>query len=68
MGKNIFEVQEAQNSFFLIKNQLGSRRIDLMRPDTQHIQLESQVFIGNSYIAVGMRNTNQVMLFDQKTL
>jgi hypothetical protein len=52
MGKNIFEIHESKNYFFLIKNQLSSRRIDVMRLDTEQSQRQSQLLIGNSYIAI----------------
>jgi hypothetical protein len=35
MGKSIFEVKEAKNSFFMISNHYGNKRIDIMRVDTE---------------------------------
>lgn len=68
IGKNIFEVREGKNSYFLIQDQYASRRVDLMRIDTEVNLREDQKIIGNKFVAVKLRHTNQYLLFDQASL
>ena len=63
VGKNLYEVREAKNSFFLIQNQLGSRRIDLMKIEQEMSFREDQILIANKYIGIKFKFTDHYMLF-----
>lgn len=58
-------MKEAKNNYFLIKNQLGSRRIDMMRADQEQSLRAELLLIGNSYIALKFKFMEHYMLFSQ---
>lgn len=68
IGKVVFVVQEAKNSFFRVMQDHGTRRIDMTRADTQLYGREAQFLIGNCYVGLKLRFCNQILLYDQKEL
>lgn len=56
-------MQEGKNNFFLIQNVLGSRKIDLMRIDTEQNLLQSYMLMGNAFIAIKFHDVKQHLLY-----
>jgi hypothetical protein len=66
MNWNIFGVKEANMHYFLIQQNLSSRKVDLVRFDTEcliHKANGKQLIIGNHYFALNLPGTNQFMLY-----
>ena len=64
---NFFQMQEGKNNFFMIQSVLGSRKIDLMRYDTERTLRESLTLIGNSFISIKLQNVSQHLLYSQES-
>jgi len=58
IGKHVYEVEEAGLSYFLMHNEFFSRKIKLMRYDTDRALNEDLVLIGNSAIGIRLTHTN----------
>lgn len=63
IGRHIYEVEEAGYSYFLIHNEFFTRKIKLMRYDTEKALIEDQVLIGNVAVGVKLKHTNQYIFF-----
>jgi hypothetical protein len=66
-GMNLFQMQEGKNNFFLIQNELGDRKIDFMRVDTERCLREEFLLVGDYYIAVKFKGVRQYLLYSQET-
>jgi hypothetical protein len=58
IGKHVYEVEEAGFSYFLMHNEFFTRKIKLMRYDTDRELNEDLVLIGNSAIGIKLKYTN----------
>ncbi len=63
IGKHLYEVEEAGFSYFLLHNSFFTRKIEVMRYDMDRVLNEEQVLIGNSSVAIKIKNVSQYLFF-----
>ena len=66
INKNIYEVKESKMSYFVIQQSVSTRKLDYMRIDSALSLRQDQLLLGNSYVAIALRYTQQYMLFRQR--
>ncbi len=66
IGKYLFAIEEAGQSYFLLQNDFYSRQIQEFRYDMEQKLNEAKVLIGNHSIGIKLKHVDAHLLFSQK--